>query len=58
MTDEIQRTGRGANLYNPDTLAKMWDYFDRWEEIFPEDVVPTWEALAEHLGVGRQTLYD
>lgn len=58
MTEEIQRTGRGANLYNDAMLAKMRTYLDVWEDRGPKRVIPTIEDLAKFLDVGRQTLYD
>ena len=45
-------------IYSQELLEKTKDYKDNWQEIFPEDVLPTIEGLALHIDVARSTIYD
>ena len=58
--------GRPTN-YGPHVLEQTREYIDRFKgesyelllaKEVKDEVIPTMEGLAEHLGRGRQTLYD
>lgn len=44
--------------YNKEILEATKEYSSNWKEIFPEDVIPTIEALSLHIGIARSTIYD
>lgn len=43
--------------YKEELLEKARDYRANWNAIYPNDVVPSLEGLALHIGISRETIY-
>lgn len=45
-------------IYTPELIEAAHEYEKNWSTLYPDDVIPSLEGLALHIGISRDTIYD